>query len=299
MLTGAIGVLTRPPNSSHSVAVLVRKMARSSACSSRLPRAWSAYLEPGQRSKRSARSSASQKFFQKACSEAMKRTCWPSLGLVDLIAHPFDHAGRARGPAFVVVGLVARDLGFGALVGTPSSRSGTSPWPRRRRTGPGRCRSPRRCPGPDDRGQNAERPEEGAGVDADGDVLGDVGEALVVGRHVDDAGPGVVGHAVARVVPVGAGHAVARDGAEHDLGVDGPQLLVTHAAAGQRARTHGLDHHVGTGGQLLQDGRPRPRCADRAPASACPGSHAGASARCPRRWARSSRGCSRPQAARS
>src|SRR5450755_541370 len=39
VLTGAIGVLTRPPNSSHSAKVLVRKMSRSSLCSSRLPRA--------------------------------------------------------------------------------------------------------------------------------------------------------------------------------------------------------------------------------------------------------------------
>jgi len=36
--------------------------------------AWSAYLEPGQRSKRSARSTPSQKFLQKACSDAMKST---------------------------------------------------------------------------------------------------------------------------------------------------------------------------------------------------------------------------------
>ena len=74
VLTGAIGVLTRPPNSSHSSAVFVRKMSRSSRWSSRLPRAWSAYLEPGQRSKRSARSTPSQKFLQKACSDAMKST---------------------------------------------------------------------------------------------------------------------------------------------------------------------------------------------------------------------------------
>jgi hypothetical protein len=39
------------------------------------------------------------------------------LGLVDLVAHALDHAGGARGPALVVVGLVAGDLGLGALVG--------------------------------------------------------------------------------------------------------------------------------------------------------------------------------------
>ena len=77
MLTGAIGVLTSSPNSSHSAAVRVRKMSRSSARSSRLPRAWSAYFEPGHRSNRSVRPTPSQKFFQNACSDAMNRT-WPS-----------------------------------------------------------------------------------------------------------------------------------------------------------------------------------------------------------------------------
>ncbi len=73
-LTGATGKFSSTPKSIHALAVLVRKMSRSSARSSRLPRAWSAYFEPGHRSNRSVRSTASQKFFQKACSEAMNRT---------------------------------------------------------------------------------------------------------------------------------------------------------------------------------------------------------------------------------
>ena len=106
----------------------------------------------------------------------------------------------------------------------------------------------------DDRGEDPEGAEERPGVDADGHVLGDVGEALVVGGDVDNAGPGVIGDAVARVVPVGPGHAVARDAAKDDLGIQHPQVVVPDAAPGQCARPHGLDHHVGTRGQLLQDG---------------------------------------------
>ncbi len=56
----------------------VLKISRSSARSGRLPRAWSAYFEPGWASNRSARPTPSQKFFQNACSDAMNRT-WPSL----------------------------------------------------------------------------------------------------------------------------------------------------------------------------------------------------------------------------
>ena len=111
--------------------------------------------------------------------------------------------------------------------------------------------------GADHRGQDAERPEERAGVDPDGGVLGEVGEPLVVGGDVDDAGPRVVGHAVARVVAVGARHAVARDGAEHDLGVHGAQVVEPDAAPGQRAGPHRLDDGVGRGDQLLHDGDTR------------------------------------------
>ena len=44
-----------------------------------LLRAWSAYFDPGKRSNRSIRSTASQKFFQNACSDAMNSTCLSSL----------------------------------------------------------------------------------------------------------------------------------------------------------------------------------------------------------------------------
>ena len=59
---------------------------------------------------------------------------------------------------------------------------------------------------------------------------------------------------MARVVAVGTGHAVARNGAEDDLGVEDAQVLVAHAAPGQRARAHGLNDDVGAGRQLLQNG---------------------------------------------
>ena len=77
VFTGAIGVLTSLENVIHSADVLVLKMSRSSRWSSRLPRAWSANFSPGQRSNRSRRSDAAQKFSQNACSDAMNST-WPS-----------------------------------------------------------------------------------------------------------------------------------------------------------------------------------------------------------------------------
>src|SRR5580698_1714238 len=151
------------------------------------------------------------------------------LGLVDLVAHPLDHAGCARGTAFVVVRLVARDLGLGPLVGPEALRA----VPVHRRGGVGLCNvdvgALTGFAGPDHRGQDAERTEDGPSVDADGDVLGDVGETLLVGRDLHDPGPGVVGHAVARVVAVRTGHAVPRDRAEDDLGVDRTQVLIPHA----------------------------------------------------------------------
>ena len=70
----------------------------------------------------------------------------------------------------------------------------------------------------------------------------------------DEPGPGVVGDAVARQVPVGPGRAVARDGAEHDLRVDRLQVLVAEAPLGQGPGAHGLDHGVGAGHELLVDG---------------------------------------------
>jgi hypothetical protein len=77
VLTGAIGVLASSPRRTHSAVVRERKRSASSRRSSSFPRAWSAYCEPGWRSKRSARSTALQKFSQNSRSEAMKRM-WPS-----------------------------------------------------------------------------------------------------------------------------------------------------------------------------------------------------------------------------
>ena len=91
-------------------------------------------------------------------------------------------------------------------------------------------------------------------MDAHGGVLGKVGEAVLVDLGGDDAGPGVEGHAVGREVLVGPGHPVAGDGAEDEPGVDGLQVVVAHAPSGQAAGAHGLDHHVGGGGQRLEGG---------------------------------------------
>ena len=75
VLAGAMVVLCSSAKSIHSWHVRVRKMSRSSACSSLLPRAWSAMVLPGHFSNRSMRSTPSQKFFQNDCSDAMKRMC--------------------------------------------------------------------------------------------------------------------------------------------------------------------------------------------------------------------------------
>jgi hypothetical protein len=91
-------------------------------------------------------------------------------------------------------------------------------------------------------------------MDPDGGVLGEVGEALLIGGHVDDAGPDVVGHTVAGEVSIRAGHPVARDGAEDDLRIDDAQVVEPDTAAGQGSRSHGLDHGIGRLHQLLQDG---------------------------------------------
>ena len=72
---GAIGTSTSMPNCTHSAVDFDPKIGVSSACSSRLPRAWSPYSEPGHRSNSSGRPTASQNFFQKCCSLAMNSTC--------------------------------------------------------------------------------------------------------------------------------------------------------------------------------------------------------------------------------
>ena len=55
------------------------------------------------------------------------------------------------------------------------------------------------------------------------------------------------------VVLVGPGHPVARDRAEHDLGVDRRQVLVAEAPASQASWSHRLDHRIGITAQVLED----------------------------------------------
>ena len=108
--------------------------------------------------------------------------------------------------------------------------------------------------GPDHGSEDAESAEQRPGVDPDGHVLGDVREALVVGGDLHDAGPGVVGDPVARVVAVGTRHPVPGDGAEDELRVRDAQVVEPHPAPAQRAGPHGLDDDVGIGSELLEDG---------------------------------------------
>ena len=174
--------------------------------------------------------------------------------LVELVANALLHAGRARGPAHVVVGLVAGDLGLRTLVGLEALAAVPVEGGGGVALGdlhPGPLAG---LAGPDDAGQHPQGAVERAGVDADGDVLGEVAVAVVVVLGGDDAGPGVVGHAVAGQLAVRPGHAVARDGAEHDGRVDLAELVEPQPEAFQRAGTHGLDHGVGAGGQLQEGG---------------------------------------------
>ena len=144
------------------LAVFVRKMSRSSRRSSRLPRAWSAYLDPGQRSKRSRRLDALAEVLPEGLLRGHEEDVAPVGRLVDLVAHALDHAGGARGTAFVVVGLVAGDLGLGPFVGAPGL--GAVPVHGRGRIGLGQVDvgAFAGLAGPDHRGQDAERAEERA-----------------------------------------------------------------------------------------------------------------------------------------
>ena len=241
------------PKMTHSPVVRVLKMAVSSSRSSRSPRAWSAYWLPGWASNSSGRPMPSQKFFQNSRSLAMKMHV--AVGrLVDLVAHAALHAGGARRPALVVVALVAGDLGLGPLVGLVGLAAEPVHGGRGVALGDLHAAALAGVAGPDDAGQHAQRTEQRAGVDAHRRVLGDVGEAVLVERRVHQAGPRVVGDAVARQVLVGAGGAVAGDPAEHDAGVDLAQLLVAEAAALERAGAHALDHGVALAGQLEERG---------------------------------------------
>ena len=84
-------------------------------------------------------------------------------------------------------------------------------------------------------------------------MLGEVAVALVILGDVDEPGPDVVRHAVARILLVGTGHAVARDGAEHDLGVDGPEVVVPESLAGEAPRSHGLDDSIRVSTEVPED----------------------------------------------
>src|SRR4029450_5489436 len=151
---------------------------------------------------------------------------------VDLVAHAVAHARRARGPTLEVVGRVARDLALRTLVRLPRLAAVPVHGRGRVRLGDLHAAALARLAGSDDPGQDAERAEQRARVDAHRRVLGDIGEPLLVDARVHQAGPGVVGDAVAGHVLVRAGHAVARDGDEHERGVHLAQRLVAHAAAG-------------------------------------------------------------------
>src|SRR3954453_8727533 len=78
-------------------------------------------------------------------------------------------------------------------------------------------------------------------------------EAVLVDLGLHQPGPDVVGDAVAGHVLVGTRHAVARDRAEHDAGVDLAQLLEAEAAPGEPARSHRLDDDVRAAHELEVD----------------------------------------------
>ena len=74
----------------------------------------------------------------------------------------------------------------------------------------------------------------------------------IVDDRLERARPGVVGDPVAREVAVGAGGAVARDGAHHDPRVELAQMLVAEAHLGEEPGAHRLDHDVGGAHQILE-----------------------------------------------
>ena len=174
-------------------------------------------------------------------------------GRIDLVADALAHSRGPRRAAYVVVARVAGDLGFGAVVGLPRLaaipvESGGAVALRKLE-----IRALAGVAGPNDRGEDGERTVERGGIDADADVLRDVGEALVVDSRRDDAGPGVVGDAVTGVVAVGAGRAVAGDAREHELLVSFPQHLRAESEPLQRARTHRLHDDVRIRHEVAED----------------------------------------------
>ena len=104
---------------------------------------------------------------------------------------------------------------------------------------------------------------------------------------LDDPGPGVVRDAVARVIAVRAGEAVAGDGQEDDLGVDLEQLVEAEPAPLEAARAHGLDDGVSAAHQIEEDLDAFWRTQIEHDAALAAVGMQEAAARCPRRWATS------------
>ena len=171
-------------------------------------------------------------------------------GLVELVAHPIAHAGGAGCPTLVVVRRVAGDLVLRSFVGLP--RLAAQPVHGRRGIALGDLQPAALTGGSrlDHPGQHTERPEHGAGVDPHRRMLGDGGEPVIGDLGLHQTGPHVVGDTVTRQVRVGAGHAVAGDGAEHDAGVDLSEAVVAQTPSFQAAGPHGLDDHVGASNQI-------------------------------------------------
>ena len=193
--TGAMGTLCSSPNHVQSSVDFVLNTSARMACSSRLPRAWSAYWLPGHFSNRSSRPMAVVEVLPERLLGRHEDDVAVAR-LVDRVAHAALHPGRARRPALVVVGLVAGDLGLGALVGLV----GLGPEPVHGGGGVGLGDLELAALAGLQRlhhaGEDAEGAEDRAGVDADRDVLGDEREALLVVLGLHDAGPRVVGDAV-------------------------------------------------------------------------------------------------------
>ena len=101
-----------------------------------------------------------------------------------------------------------------------------------------------------DAGQQRERPEQRPGMDSHRRVLRQVAVPVVVVRRGHETGPGVERDAVRGQIPIRAGGAIARDGAEHDLRVHLAEPIEAQAALGEGAGTHRLDDGVSVADQV-------------------------------------------------
>ena len=172
---------------------------------------------------------------------------------IDLVADALPHAGQPGSATLVVVGGIARDHVVGPLVGPV----GLDAVP----VHVGGCIGLRHLDGhalaglagTDHGRQDAEGSDHRTHVDADVRQRRDPGEALLVDHRLDQARPRVIGDAVARHVPVGAGCPVAGDGAEDESRVDGPQVVDAEPELRQRSGPHGLYDDVGAADQVLVD----------------------------------------------